>query len=276
MNEPVRAATQAPVKSAERALALLDLVAERERVRFADVVDSGIPKASAHALLATLTGSGWLDYSPRTREYGLGLRAWQLGRAYTGHRRLLEVAEPVMADLVDAVGETAQLARLDGVENLYIAIRPSPHPMRIVSSVGMRLQAHATGIGKALLGTLPEDEARRRIGPGPLPRLTANTQTDPQALLRRVRADRERGYALDDEEFVEGCRCVAVPIASEPEIGIAVAMSITMPTQRTDDRWPGPLLTPLHEARGAIRRALGLDADAPTDATAPRVSPPAP
>lgn len=248
------------VKSAERALSLLDQVAEKGEVRFADVVDSGIPKSSAHALLATLVNSGWLVYSSQTRQYRLGLHAWQLGQAYDGHRQLTEVAHPVMDSLVTQLGETVQLARLDGIENLYIAIRQSPHPMRMASSVGMRLHSHATGIGKALLSTLTEAEAHRRLSEVELPRLTANTQTDVAALLRTIGQVRADGYAIDDEEFIEGCRCVAVPIAAEHEIGLAAAMSITMPTLRTGDDWPGAMTPVLESARDQIRRAMGLDA----------------
>lgn len=246
------------VKSAERALSLLDHVAEKGQVRFQDVVDSGIPKSSAHALLATLVSSGWLVYSAQTRQYRLGLHAWQLGQAYDGHRRLIEVAHPVMDALVADLGETVQLARLDGIENLYIAIRQSPHPMRMASSVGMRLQAHATGIGKALLSTLPEAEAERRLSEVALPRLTANTQTDVATLMSTITQVRHSGYAIDDEEFIEGCRCVAVPIAGEDEIGLAAAMSITMPTLRTGRDWPGPMIPRLGSARDEIRAEMGL------------------
>lgn len=252
------------VKSAERTLSLLDHVAEKGQVRFQDVVDSGIPKSSAHALLATLVSSGWLVYSAPTRQYRLGLRAWQLGQAYDGHRRLIEIAHPVMDALVADLGETVQLARLDGIENLYIAIRQSPHPMRMASSVGMRLQSHATGIGKALLSTLTDVEAERRLSEVALPRLTANTQTDVPALMAVIEKVRENGYAIDDEEFIEGCRCVAVPIAGEGEIGLAAAMSITMPTLRTGPDWPGSMIPRLGDARDEIRAEMGLRPMTPT------------
>lgn len=246
------------VKSAGRALELVDLVAERGRVTFQEVVDSGIPKSSAHGLLTTLVSSGWLEYSRDAHCYRLGLHAWQIGQAYDGHRTLLESSQSVMDDLSDQVGETVQLARLEGIENVYIAIRLSPKPMRMASSVGMRLHAHATGIGKALLSTIDPGEARRRLEAVALPRLTDHTVTDVDELMKVVGRARELGFAIDDEEFIEGCRCVAVPVTTEQETGVCAALSITMPTSRTDERWPHVLYSVLRNSADRIRRAMGL------------------
>ncbi|GAB3462031.1 IclR family transcriptional regulator [Streptomonospora sediminis] len=254
------AAEQQPkkVKSAGRALEIVDFVAEHGSVAFQDVVDSGLPKSSAHGLLATLVESGWLEHSPQTRRYRLGLRAWQVGHAYQGHQVLLETSQEVMDDAVARVGETVQLARLEGIENVYIAIRLSPKPMRMASTVGMRLHAHATGIGKALLSTLAPAEARRRLEAVALPRLTHNTVTDVDDLMRTIGRSRDLGFAVDDEEFIEGCRCVAVPVTAEDETGVCAAMSITMPTSRTDDRWPHSMYPVLRDGALRIRSAMGL------------------
>lgn len=246
------------VKSAERTLALLDYVAEMGQVRFQDVVAFGIPKASAHGLLQTMVDSGWLEYSETDRRYQLGLHAWQIGNAYDGHRGLVEAASEAMGMLVARLGETVQLARLEGIENVYIGIRESPHPMRMASSVGMRLHAHATGIGKALLSTLSDAEVSRRLSAVALPRLTDNTVTDVAEILRIIDRVRHLGFAVDDEEFIAGCRCVAVPLVSETETGVAAALSVTMPSQRTDESWPHSFYPPLQEARSMIRREMGL------------------
>ena len=246
------------VKSAERVLALLDFIAEQGQVRFQDVVAFGIPKSSAHGLLFTMVESGWLDYSVDTRYYKLGLHAWQIGHAYDGHRGLVDAASEAMDMLVSRLGETVQLARLEGIENVYIAIRHSPHPMRMASAVGMRLHAHATGIGKALLSTLSDAEVQGRLSSVALPRLTDKTVTDVDQTRRIVDRVRHLGFAVDDEEFIAGCRCVAVPLVSEDETGVAAGLSITMPSQRTDESWPHAFYPPLQEARTMIRRAMGL------------------
>lgn len=258
-----------PVKSAVRALDIIDFVSARGAATFLDIVEGlALPRSSAHGLLQTLVSSGWLEFRAGERRYGLGLHAWQVAQGYDGHRALTEKAKPIMDALALSTGETVQLARLDGVENVYIAISESPNPMRLASRVGMRLHAHATGIGKALLSAIDREDAQRRLEEVVLPRLTDKTVTDVPGIMALVDRARVLGYAVDDEEFVEGCRCVALPVTAEEESGVVSAISITMPTLRTDERWPHSLYPPLRAAVESIREELGLRAEirlAPVD-----------
>lgn len=248
-----------PVKSADRALAVVEFVAGRGSASFTEILEGlQLPRSSAHGLLSTLSAAGWLDHSPSNKQYSLGLRAWQVGQMYTGHQNLANVAKPVMDRLSATLGETVQLALLDGVENVYIAISQTSDGMRLGSSVGMRLLAHATGIGKALLSLLEQDEAERRLNSVALPRLTDKTVTDVRALAKLVADAKAKGYALDDEEYLNGCRCVAVPLTSQSGGGMNSALSVTMPTARTDADWPGSILRPLEAAAHEIRALLGV------------------
>ena len=250
-----------PVKSANRALEIIDFISERGSATFPEILEAqGLPRSSGHGLLQTLVASGWLEQHPLTRRYTLGLRTWQVGQHYDGHRLLTEKAKPIMDALAQSTGETVQIARLDGIENVYIAISPSPNPMRLASTVGMRLHAHATGIGKVLLGSIDPGEAERRLRQIVLPRLTEKTVTDVDELMRLVERASFTGFAIDDEEFIDGCRCVAVPVTNESDTGISSAISITMPTSRTDAAWPHSLYAPLAQAARDIRSAMGLAA----------------
>jgi DNA-binding IclR family transcriptional regulator len=256
MNEDRATST---VKSADRALAVVEYVAGKGSASFTEIVDGlRLPRSSAHGLLNTLCSVGWLDHNPANRQYSLGLRAWQVGQLYTGHQTLANVAKPVMDSLSASLGETVQLALLDGVENVYIAISQASSGMRLGSSVGMRLLAHATGIGKALLSMLEPEDAQKRLNSVALPRLTSKTVTDVKALADLVAHAKANGYALDDEEYLDGCRCVAVPLTSESGGGMNSALSITMPTARTDGEWPGSILRPLTAAAQEIRALLGV------------------
>lgn len=242
------------VKSADRVLAILDLVADRGPVRFVEVTEAlGLPRSSAHGLLATLTARDYLEFDEASRRYALGLSAWRLGQAYTGHGDLVRHARPLMEELAAASGETVQLARLDGVHNVYIAIAHSPRPMQLVSRIGARLHAHATGVGKVLLAGLEPDEARRRLAAGELPRLTDHTVTDVDGLLAVLERVRAEGYAEDLEEYVEGCRCVAVPIRGRDGAPVA-AMSLSMPTFRCDDERARAHLAALRAAADRLER----------------------
>ncbi|WP_288871962.1 IclR family transcriptional regulator [uncultured Microbacterium sp.] len=247
------------VKSAGRALEIIEHLADVEAQTFPQLVAAlSLPRSSTHGLLRTLVSAGWVELDPETKRYSLGLKAWQIGQRYDGHRLLLESGPALMAQLTDETGETVQMARLDGVENVYIAISPSPNPMRLASNVGMRLHAHATGIGKALLSTLGDDDARRRLQQVAIPRLTAKTITDPDEILAAISRGRDLGFFVDDEEFIDGCRCVAMPLTWPDETGVAAALSITMPTSRTDERWPHSMVEPLRRLVGRMREGMGL------------------
>lgn len=250
---------QGSVKSAGRALEIIEHLADTGSQSFPQLVASlSLPRSSTHGLLKTLAAAGWVDQDSVTKRYSLGLKAWQIGQRYDGHRLLLESAPSLMGELTDETGETVQMARLDGVENVYIAISPSPNPMRLASNVGMRLHAHATGIGKALLSTLHDEDARRRLHQVAIPRLTARTLTEPDDIMAAIGRGRDLGFFVDDEEFIEGCRCVAMPLTWPEETGVAAAISITMPTSRTDERWPHSMVEPLRRTVQRMRDEMNL------------------
>ncbi|WP_010203362.1 IclR family transcriptional regulator [Salinibacterium sp. PAMC 21357] len=246
------------VKSADRALAIVDLVAAKGFVSFTDILTAlDLPRSSAHGLLNTLHKAGWLEHDPSTRQYSLGLRAWQVGQMYTGHNHIANAAKPVLDQLALTLGETVQLARLDGLESAYFAIsQHSSEGALFGSSVGMRLAAHATAPGMALLSNLEPMEAARRLANIPEPRLINKTVVELSALRERIALAKSRGYAIDDEEYLVGSRGVAVPLTSSTG-NVNTAISVTMPSSRTTDRWPADILLALVEAAQEVRSRLG-------------------
>ncbi len=220
------------VKSADRVLTVFDLLAARGPSTFSEIVTAlGLPNSSAHNLLQTMVRRDFLEFDPEARRYALGLRLWQVAQAYGGNRDLVTEARPLMQRVVDVTGETVQLARLDGIENVYLAIAESPHAMKLVSAVGGRLMAHATGLGKALLASRSDEEVRALLGDRALPAFTPHTITDPEHLLAALADVRARGYATDDEEYVIGCRCVAMAV-HDASGEVVAAMSVSIPTPR--------------------------------------------
>lgn len=245
------------VKSADRVLTVLDLLAARGPSTFSAIVAAlGLPNSSAHNLLQTMVRRDYLEFHPEARTYALGLRLWQVAQAYGGNRDLVTVARPLMQQIVEITGETVQLARLDGVENVYLAIAESPHPMKLVSAVGERLFAHATGLGKALLAALPDDEVRRLLAGVTLPAFTPYTITDVDDLVRSLAEIRHRGYATDEEEYVIGCRCVAMAVRGASGEVLA-AMSVSIPTPRHTPAIAERARLSLRDAVDELERRLG-------------------
>ncbi len=228
----------ATVKSADRTLAVLDLLAERGPLTFTQLhTELGLPKSSALNLLKTMTGRRYVRRDSSGR-FTLGLRVWEIAETCTEVPDLRAVLRPLMEDLRDATEETVQAAVLEGVEAIYFEVCESKHPMKLAARVGARLPAHASGVGKALLSELDDNELRRRFESVHLQTLTRNTIPTVDALLAELERTRHRGYATDNEEFAIGLRCGAMAVhATARETPIAV--SVAIPTPRYSARIAG-------------------------------------
>ncbi|MEJ3746722.1 IclR family transcriptional regulator [Actinomycetes bacterium KLBMP 9797] len=246
------------VKSAQRVLAILELLTARETpLTFTDIAGAtGYPRSSLHSLLATLVECGWAELDPDTRRYALGIRAWQAGNAYGRAVSLAERARPYLEKVRDALGETVQLAVRDGRHNVYVSKVDGDQLLMLASAVGRRLAAHATGVGKVLLADLPADERRALLSAQPLERFTEHTLTDLDRLEEEFARIRAHGHSVDNEEYTRGVRCVAVPVRDHT--GRAVAgMSVSVPTIRFDPPRAEQARTLLTAAATAMSRALG-------------------
>ncbi len=221
------------VQSIERAMGLLEAVARNEAGMGLSQIaaETGLPLPTIHRLVRTLVDLGYLRQEP-TRAYALGPRLLLLTES--SQTMLNGIARPHLSDLVDRLGETANLAMLDGDRAAYLAQVPSRHAMRMFTEVGRRVMLHCTGVGKALASTLPPTELQQMMARSGMPAQTENTLTDPEDLVRQLEWVREHGYAVDDGEQEIGVRCVAVTV---PEVAVRLALSVSGPTARmTDDR----------------------------------------
>lgn len=239
-------------RSAERALTILLTLAEARRpMSFGELHRLlGWPKGSLHALLKTLEFQRFLASDADKSKYSIGLAAFEVGSAFPAHTDLRYVATPVLEALVRDVNETCHVGVLDRGEVVYIDRIESSQEVRFVAAVGRRLPAYATGVGKALLSRLTEDDV---VGlyPAHLPSLTPTTLSTRDALLKELRRVRETGYALDDQESTPGVRCVAVALAFDSTR--QAAFSLTVPIQRAP-------MKRLHElARRLIQAAGDID-----------------
>jgi IclR family KDG regulon transcriptional repressor len=220
------------VKSADRALAVFELISQRGDLSFSEIATAlGIPKSSTHELLATLHARSYLDFDQTTRTYSLGVRLWQVAQACRQVEIVRSAAQAPMQRLRDKTAETVQLAQLEGRHAVYVAIAESPHAVALVSRPGVRLPAHAIAVGKAMLACLQPDEARRRLSLDELEVFTEHTLSDLDVLDRELAEIRKQGYATDREEFSPGLRCLAMPIRMSSGIALA-GLSVALPMPR--------------------------------------------
>ena len=124
------------------------------------------------------------------------------------------------------------MALMDGDQIVYVAQQPSPHAMRMFTEVGRRANLHDTGVGKAILATLSDDEVRRIVGRTGMPTPTPKSHGTIESLLADLADIRRRGYSIDDEEQELGVRCYAVSIPKAPA---PMAVSVSGPLSRVDE-----------------------------------------
>jgi IclR family acetate operon transcriptional repressor len=243
--------TRSGVQSLERAFGLLELIAaHREAMSISELAAaSGLAPATLHRLARTLVDLGYLRQEP-SRRYALGPRLFLL--AESSSTSLNAVALPHLAHLVDEIGETANLAMLDGDQVAYVAQAPGRHSMRMFTEVGRRVLPHCTAVGKALLALSSDVDVRALLSRTGLPQHTSHTVTDTEELLDQLELIRGRGYAMDEGEQEVGVRCVAVVVPGSPT---RLAMSISGPAPRMSDELLVHAVPVLQEAA----RSLGAE-----------------
>jgi DNA-binding IclR family transcriptional regulator len=208
---------QYQVRALERALDLLEAftLAEPE-LSFTELTErSGLSKATAVRLLSILERRRFLERSPDTDRYHIGLRTFELGSIYAQSSQLETVSQPFLKELADTCGQSANLGLLDQGEVVHVVVVPASRPIHFSVRSGQRDAAHSSGLGKVLLAALPDAELDEVIATHGLPQRTPTTLTTPNALRAVLAEVRTQGYAIDDEESVPGLTCIAAPVVDD-------------------------------------------------------------
>jgi DNA-binding IclR family transcriptional regulator len=189
-----------------------------------------IPRATAFRLLATLESEGFLV--KEDGEYRLGFKCFVLGNVAAAGLDLRKEARPHLLALRDATGETTQVAILDSWQVVYIERVLSRQAVGYMTSrAGAILPAYCTGLGKALLAYRPEADVAAWAATQTFKAHTLTTITSVEKLLEEMRAIRQRGYAVDEQERELGVRCIAAPVRDH-EGEVVAAISVAGPSDR--------------------------------------------
>jgi IclR family acetate operon transcriptional repressor len=242
------------VQSLHRALDLLEVVASHGgQMAIGEIAAvSKLPLPTIHRLLRTLVERGYMRQLP-SRRYAIGFRLIPL--AATANALVGADTGATLAHLVAELGETANLAVLSGDSAEYVAQAPSPHSMRMFTEIGRRVRLHSTGVGKALLSRMEDDEVSaiiRRVG---LPAQTEHSIVTENRLRAALAEIRQRGYAIDEEEQELGVRCIAVSITGQYISPMAV--SVSGPVSRVTDDFVTRAVPLLQNAAQEIGAELG-------------------
>ncbi len=204
----------------------------------------GLPKSSIANISSALADTGLLRRVGTG--FALGRKLAELGGTYLATVDEVQEFYETCHELPSASVETVQLAILDGAEMTYLARHDGQQPVRLTSQIGRRLGASHTATGKAALATLDDEEVRRRFEGRRPPVMTSRSHATVEALLADVAVVRQRGYAIDDEETVEGVLCYGISIPGRRPGEGPYAASITLLKIRATDERELLLLADLH------------------------------
>lgn len=225
---PAAEVPTAQVPAAENTLRILSYLAGRPAPVAASAIarELELPRSTVYHLLTTLAAHGFVLHLREERRWGLGTSAFELAGGYTRQQPLARRGRPLVAALSDRLGESAHLAVMSGGDVLYIVEERAPRRPALVTDVGVRLPAHLTASGRAMLAALPREQVRAlypdvsafpdRTGLGP------RTPRELRELLRDVRT---RGYATENSEIADGLRSVGAAVldaAGWPVAAVAV------------------------------------------------------
>lgn len=196
--------------------------------------DLELPRSTLYHLLDTLVGQGFVTHLPEDRRYALGIAAYELGTGYSRQAPLARLARVPLAGLVDRTGHSAHLAVPHGREVLYVLEERAPGRPPLVTDVGVRLPAHLTASGRAVLAALPVPQLRALFGEPASFVLRTGLGPRSMSALRTLLVDvRRDGFAGEDGEVTPGFASVAAAVldhAGHPVAGIAVTFPASTTT----------------------------------------------
>jgi IclR family KDG regulon transcriptional repressor len=254
---------QYQVRALERALDLLDAftLAEPE-FSFTELTErSGLSKGTAVRLLSILERRGFLERSPDTDRYRIGLRTFELGSVYIQSFQLEAESQPFLKELAESCGQSANLGILDQGEVVHVVVVPASRPIHFSVRSGQRDAAHSSGLGKVLLAALPDDELNEVIATRGLAPRTLTTLTTQDALRNALAAVRAQGYAIDDEESVPGLTCIAAPVFDDRG-RVVGAVSISGLTNEYAEPNRTAYIEAVRRAANGISQRLGAEVQA--------------
>jgi DNA-binding IclR family transcriptional regulator len=246
------------IQAIERAVSILNAFSpEDPELGVTELAERlGLHKSTVHRFMVNLDAAGLVERNPRTGRYRLGLRIFELGGLVMQQMNLWDEALPFLEGLVHDTGETGHLAVLDGGEAIYIERVEARRALRVPSAIGRGYPAHATNLGKVLLADLPRERVEEIVAERGLAAYTPHTITDPEGLEAELERIRALGYAVDNEEYDEGLRCIGAPVRDHSGHVVA-ALGIGGPVTRITPDRVGELAELVMTAARGLSRRLG-------------------
>lgn len=241
-------------RAAVRALTVLRVLAASATPQPAEVLarELDIPRASLYRLLRAMSDEGFVTHFPEEQRWGLGIASLELGSAYLRADPLARLARPLLSSLVTQTGCTVHLAVLHGNETLYLLVERPRRPAPLVTHEGIRLPAHLTATGRAMLAQLSTSQLRA-LYPRTLVLRGEAGPRDLHDLSEQLEAERRRGWSSEEGLVTPGYASVAAA-ALEPSGHPTAAIGVTC---RADDGLLAELPDLVVRTARSLTRRLG-------------------
>lgn len=238
-----------------RLFALLEVIASKDQFFSLQTLaeETGLPKPTLHRMLQQLEGSSLLERSADGRHYGTGVRLRRLAENLLLNDIAHGARHAVLRHLVGEVGESCNLTALSGSEVVYLDRVETAAPLRFYLHPGSRVPVHCSASGKVFLSEMTAAQRQRLLAHAPLEAYTERTLTQFDELEQEIRQVKRQGFALDNEEFLPGLLCVAVPVpGASGRSNMCVA--VQAPIMRLTVDKALQMLAPLQRAAEALSR----------------------
>ncbi|MEP3276930.1 MAG: IclR family transcriptional regulator [Stappiaceae bacterium] len=215
----------------------------------------GLPKPTIHRLFGTLEAEGFLQRELDGRTYTVGRRLRTMSTHVLSSLRVRTARLAVLNAVAEKIGETCNIAVPDREAMIYLDRVETKWPLRIQLPIGSHVPFYCTASGKMYLSTLEKRHLERYLGATSFEAHTEQTLTDPASLNEEIQKTRERGYALDNEEFMDGMIAIAVPIHDDQN-RLLSTISFHAPTQRLSLDQSHVYIDTLKHAAGEISKLI--------------------
>lgn len=248
------------INSIVRGVAILNLFHEHKALSLKEISElAGLKKTTAHSIVLTLLAQRFLRQNKRTRKYSLGAALFELGSLYRQRIDAFGICLPLMRELSQRTGFTAQLSVLIERDVMYLSRVVTSEFRGFSSSDGVRVAAHCTSSGKAMLATLSDERLTELFPEEALPRRTPGSIATRTKLFEEVAKIRGQGYATDCQEAEIGLAGVAIGFQAEQPMAISVPLT----AQAMEDGRVAGVIAPLVETGAEIARQIGGAAGVP-------------
>ena len=241
-----------------KAFRVLELIVNKDEYHLSELSrELKYPASSTHRILSTLKSLGYVRQNPKSVGYSASLKIFELGAKIVSNLNIVHIANPIMVELAEKTSESVHLAILDGTFVVCIDNVESKHNLSIDQPIGSRTSACNTANGKAILAHLPKEQITKMFSNYTFPRTTLSSLKSFTELEENLRIAKTRGYAIDDEEYLIGVRCVGAPIFNNEAVVVA-GISIAGPVLRIKEHDVSNLGKQVIRAANQISEQLGF------------------